>query len=84
MKRPWLFGFLIVLLIVGLIEHDLLIKHWSAMFPSDPAQKTALQLCYIEDREFNRLSPASRTACYEKWLPILSYAAQHGGVSYER
>jgi hypothetical protein len=38
--------------------------------------KMAPQLCYIEDRQSNRLSAASRKNCYDKWLPILSAVAR--------
>jgi hypothetical protein len=48
--------------IFGFVERDQIIKYWSAAYPSDPAQKNALQLCYVEDHQFNRLSSAARTA----------------------
>jgi hypothetical protein len=54
------------------VERDAIIAGWTAIYPSDPIMKTALQLCYIEDRQFNRLSSASRKNCYDKWLPIFS------------
>jgi hypothetical protein len=77
MQRPWpLLAFLIALVIFGLIERGPIVRQWSAMYPSDHTEKTALQLCYIEDHGFNRLSPTARTVCYERWLPILAYAAQ--------
>jgi hypothetical protein len=56
---------LVVLLIAAAailaVERDPIIAEWTATYPSDPALKMSLQLCYIEDRQFNRLSSASRT-----------------------
>jgi hypothetical protein len=77
MKRPWFFGFLIALVIFAVIEHDPIVRQWIGMYPSDRHQRTALALCYTEDHQFNRANAAARAACYEKWLPILSYMAQH-------
>jgi hypothetical protein len=45
------------------VERDAIIAEWTTIYPCDPAMKMALQLCYIEDRQFNRLSSTSRKNC---------------------
>jgi hypothetical protein len=83
MKRARFLLFLTTLVIFAVIEHDPIVKAWTAMYPSDRNKKTALSLCYAEDHQFSRASAAARADCYEKWLPILSYTARHG-TPYER
>jgi hypothetical protein len=34
------------------------------VYPQDPARQEALNLCILADRNFNRLDPAARDACY--------------------
>jgi hypothetical protein len=76
MKVAIIAGLLIIAAAATLaVERDAIIAGWITIYPSDSAMKMALQLCYIEDRQFSRLSSASRKNCYEKWLPILSAVA---------
>lgn len=37
---------------------------YEAVYPSDPAKREALAMCFAEDHTFNRLSPTAREACY--------------------
>jgi hypothetical protein len=68
-QAPILIPFLIVagVLLVG--ERNGIIADWRAMYPTDPREKTAIQLCYIENHQFNRMSDEARKGCYERWLP---------------
>jgi hypothetical protein len=59
---------------IGVVDIDAVAAWWLAMYPSDPEQTTALQLCYIENHQFNRMSADARHDCYKKWLPILAFA----------
>jgi hypothetical protein len=36
------------------------------IYPGDPAQRQALDQCFMEDRRFDRLDPAAREACYRR------------------
>jgi hypothetical protein len=73
---PVLAIFLIMVTVAAAIGHSALVKEWRAMYPSDPTQRTALQLCYIENHQFLRWNAKARDACYEKWLPILAFRAR--------
>jgi hypothetical protein len=78
-RAPFLVAFLIAGAVFVAVEHDAIVAKWTAIYPSDPARKEALQRCYIENRQFSRLSDEARNACYEKWLPILSFIARAKG-----
>jgi hypothetical protein len=69
LAAPFLTAFLVIAAVFAAIEHHAIVAEWTAMYPSDPARKKAIWLCYTENPEFNRLSAAARDACYEKWLP---------------
>ena len=64
---------LLASLVLGVVDFGAIPAWCRAMYPSDPEQKTALQLCYIENHQFNRMSAAARHDCYAKWLPILVF-----------
>jgi hypothetical protein len=70
-QAPILIALLIIAGVFLVVERDGVIAKWSAMYPTDPREKAALQLCYIENQQFNRLSDQARQGCYEKWLPRL-------------
>ena len=38
------------------------------IYPSDPAKRQALELCFIQDHQFNRLDSEAREACYHRML----------------
>jgi hypothetical protein len=58
---------------IGVVNIDAIGGWWRAMYPRDAEQQTALQLCYIENHQFNRMSAEARHDCYGKWLPILAF-----------
>jgi hypothetical protein len=72
-QSPILVPFLLIAGLVLVLEHNELIAKWHAMYPTDPREKAALQLCYVDDHQFNRLSAEARNGCYEKWLPRLDH-----------
>jgi hypothetical protein len=66
--------FLIALGGFGLVEHRAVTAQWTAMYPNDPDRQVALQHCFEDNHQFNRLSPAARSFCYEKYLPEIAAA----------
>jgi len=38
------------------------------IYPSDPAKREALELCFVRDHKFNRLDSDQRDACYRTML----------------
>jgi len=38
------------------------------IYPSDPAKRQALELCFVRDHKFNRLDSDQREACYRTML----------------
>jgi hypothetical protein len=38
------------------------------VYPSDPAKRQALELCFLQDHRFNRLDADEREACYRHAL----------------
>jgi hypothetical protein len=65
---------LLASVVLGVVNIGAVRSWWRAVYPGDPGQKTALQLCYIENHQFNRMSAQARHDCYDKWLPILAVA----------
>ena len=41
------------------------------IYPSDPAKRQALELCFLQDHKFNRLDPGARDNCYHRMLQPL-------------
>ncbi len=66
--------FLIALGVFGLAERRVITAQWTAMYPNDPDRQIALQHCFEDNHQFNRLSPAARGFCYEKYLPEIAAA----------
>jgi hypothetical protein len=70
-QAPILIPFLIIAGVFLVLEHNQVIAEWRAMYPSDPREKAALQLCYDDNHQFNRMSDKASKGCYQKWLPRL-------------
>jgi hypothetical protein len=51
------------------------------VFPTDPAKRMALQLCFLQDHKFNRLDASAREACYNHALLVADTATvgEHPG-----
>src|SRR5262249_25078341 len=58
------------------------------IYPTDPAKRAALELCFLQDHMFNRLDSAARQACYSHalLLPVDSASETSvrlpGGVNF--
>jgi hypothetical protein len=74
---------LIALGIYGLVEHDAINDQLAAMYPQDPARRSALQRCADENPLFNRFSTAARTSCYQKYLQV-DIPMQPPGIAVQR
>jgi hypothetical protein len=44
---------------------------YDQIYPSDPAKREALDLCFMQDHKFNRLDADARDACYQRMLQPL-------------
>lgn len=44
---------------------------YEELYPSDPAKRHALELCFVQDHKFNRLFADQRAACYGRMLSSL-------------
>lgn len=51
---------------------------YQELYPSNPAQRQALDECFALDVRFDRLDPAARDACYQRTLPSLALADAGG------
>ena len=71
-KAPVLFTLLIVGAALLAMNRDRAAAEWRAMYPIDARKLAALQLCYTENHQFNRMSNQARDDCYERWLPRLA------------
>jgi len=45
------------------------------IYPTDPAKREALDLCFTQDHEFNRLDTVQRESCYRRALLPAAAAA---------
>jgi hypothetical protein len=45
------------------------------IYPSDPALRQALDICFMEDHKFNRLDASARDACYRHTLSTVGGAS---------
>jgi hypothetical protein len=45
------------------------------IYPTDPAKREALDLCFTQDHEFNRLDTVQRKSCYRRALLPAAAAA---------
>jgi hypothetical protein len=43
---------------------DIVQDFYEQLYPSDPAKRHALELCFLADHQFNRLDRSQREACY--------------------
>ncbi|MBV9828132.1 MAG: hypothetical protein JO001_21065 [Alphaproteobacteria bacterium] len=48
----------------GIVQPASLWTTYRELYPSDPLQRQALNDCFTEDAQFNRLDPNAREACY--------------------
>jgi hypothetical protein len=48
------------------------------IYPSDPAKRQALELCFMQDHKFNRIEADEREACYRRMLQPLGAISSAG------
>jgi hypothetical protein len=48
---------------------------YQGIYPTDPAKREALDLCFTQDHEFNRLDTIQREGCYRRALLPAAAAA---------
>ena len=75
LRRP-----IIVLLVVGAagfaaMKPEVVKAFYEGIYPSDPVKRQALDMCFMEDHQFNRLDAAARDACYRRTLFTLGEAS---------
>jgi hypothetical protein len=51
------------------------------LYPSDPAKRHALELCFMQDHKFNRLLSDEREACYHRMLSSLGEIPAAGAAA---
>ena len=79
----WLRGTLVVAAVgfgVGLlpVNLDTIRNVYLDVYPSDPAKRQALELCFLQDQAFNRLDAGQRDTCYRHAL--VATQAQNGAT----
>jgi hypothetical protein len=65
----------------GALFHGNLLGSFREVYPSDPAQRHALQRCGEMDAGFSRFSAGDREACYRVVLPS-AHASSNGAVQW--
>jgi hypothetical protein len=53
---------------IATVQPDALTNLYERIYPSDPGKRQALERCFMQDHQFNRLDGAARDACYEQLL----------------
>lgn len=70
MGVKWLVAVAVVAFAGGVasVHPEVLTGFYEDIYPSDPAKRQALELCFTLDHSFNRLDAAEREACYRQAL----------------
>jgi len=66
MKLSWAFGLVALASTAAILRPDVVANFYRQVYPSDPAQRRALDQCAIENPSFDRLDSAEREACYRR------------------
>ena len=64
----------------AVVRPDTIIGFYDAVYPQNAAERQALDLCFQQDHEFNRLDGAERAHCYRSMLPWRQAEADPAGV----
>ena len=51
---------------------------YARLYPGDPVKREALDVCFRQDHNFNRLFAAERRACYNQMLPAAATRTSSG------
>ena len=79
MKLPWPAGLVGIVALIAIARPDAMWTLYDQTYPSDVAQRQALDACFIENGSFNRLDSAAREGCYQRKLVVAQATAFHGG-----
>ena len=60
--------------VIAFENRDKIIDQYTAAYPSDPAKEAAMQECISHNKNFNRLDPDDRQACYRQYIHPLPVA----------
>lgn len=52
----------------AVLHPEVVRAYYQDIYPSDPAKRQALDLCFMQDHKFNRLDSGEREACYRHIL----------------
>ncbi len=74
MKLGWAFGVVALASTAAILRPDVAAAFYQQVYPSDPAQRRALDQCALENRSFDRLDSADRETCYRR-SPLAYQAA---------
>jgi hypothetical protein len=59
----------------GIVQPESLWQTYRQLYPADPGQRRALNECFTQDPNFNRLDAAAREACFRHNAPALGSVA---------
>lgn len=66
----------------GALAHGNVLGSIRSAYPSDPAQRYALQRCGEMDSGFSRFSAGDREACYRAVLPAATHASSNPAAKW--
>lgn len=69
MRFPWTLGIIALSVGVAAAHPEIAWKLYDQLYPGDEAKRQALDLCFMENRKFNRLDRDERESCYRQHLP---------------
>jgi hypothetical protein len=75
MRFVWLAGVAGISAVVTIARPDAVDAIYQRLYPSDPAQRRALDQCFLENHRFDRFDPADREACFRHNSPPSQSAA---------
>jgi hypothetical protein len=66
---------------VASVHPGVFVGIWEEIYPSDTVKRQALELCFMQDHNFNRLDAAQRESCYRHArLPLQAALASNAAA----
>ena len=83
MRLSWFAALIGIASIAAIVRPDAVAAFYQELYPSDPGMRHALDECFTQDPQFDRLDPAARSACYRHMMPLAAddAAAPHPRAS---
>jgi hypothetical protein len=75
MRAVWVVGLAGLSIGVAAANPGAIRNLMQSVYPAEPALRRALDQCFLQDRNFNRLDPKARESCYRALLPTIEPAA---------